>query len=331
LYQAVKNSAALKPKSEFETTAQFEERKKTFASAPIGAKITPADALAFVVHGDSQLYAPNFKYDADSQTLTFTLSASPRELFSEPNSPTIDTLLVRTVVVSSGSYMASNAFGAKVKVDKIFSQEYGVGISENNWLFHTTEEYTREFQHLFSTSPEQAKAMKENGRVLFVCHLTEPWFHSTAHGHEAKIDEPYETTVGDNYIEVVPDQVWIFNEKTGEILAKLSEEAVANGRDEQLKIKLKQTPLLLEVSSARSFLYRITTDDKPEQLDHFSGKNKVFTAQHKITFKLEYPDSLSDLSFTLNGKPYTPNWTKDSNKIGSHEFIKSATVVITVP
>jgi hypothetical protein len=145
------------------------------------------------------------------------------------------------------------------------------------------------------------------------------------------MDEPYETTVSDEYLQAVPEQLWIFNQKTGEVQSKLTELGVAKGEDEQLHIKLKQTPLFLEVSSAETFLYTVSIDGQEGHLEHFDGRTKTFGAQHRIVFKVEYPRNLAGVTFKLNGQPYTPDWQKDSTKIGNYESIHSATAVITSP
>jgi hypothetical protein len=180
-------------------------------------------------------------------------------------------------------------------------------------------------------TPDQARAVKENGRVLLICKLVDPWFSETVHGHEAKIDEPYDTMVSDNYLQAVPLQLWIFNQKTGEVLSRISELSVATAQDEQLAIKLKQTPLLLEVSAGTTFLYTVSIDGQPGKLEHSDGKTKEFGARSKIVFTVEYPRNLLDYSFKLNGKPYEPDWQKDSTKIGNYESIRSATAVISLP
>ena len=72
-------------------------------------------------------------------------------------------------------------------------------------------------------------------------------------------------------------------------------------------------------------------DGQADHLEHFDGTTKTFGAQRRIVFKVEYPRSLASVTFKLNGKPYTPDWQKDSTKIGSYESIHSATAVITLP
>ena len=181
-------------------------------------------------------------------------------------------------------------------------------------------------------TPDDAKALKTDAKLLLVCRLAEPWLRQSAHGHDPTINEPYETIVGDNYVQVVPEQLWVFNQKTGEVLRKLSESSIGGEQNQQLSLKLRRTPLLLEVSGGlRSQRYRIVIDDTPEESASLYGPAKTFGANRRIVFTLLVPENLTDVSFTLNGKPYTPNWTKDATRVGSYEAIRSATTVITVP
>jgi len=240
-------------------------------------------------------------------------------------------MVIRSTVLDRGTYIASNAFGAKVEVEKTYSRDKGVAFGKDNWLFRGSESYPRKFTHLFSMPPDQARALKEDGGVLLVCRLVEPWFRETVDGHEAKIDEPYETTISKNYLQVIPEQLWIFNRKSGEVISKLTEESITAAQDDQLRIKLKETPLMLEVSAATTFLYRVAIDGQPGMLEHFDGKAKEFRAQHNIVFTVEYPQNLSDYSFKLNGKPYTASWKKDSTTIGTYESVHSASFEVTLP
>jgi hypothetical protein len=177
LYEAIKHSPALKEKSEFETSNQFESRRKSFQEQPILGSLTAASPLAFVLPGDSPIYGPRFKYDADSQTLTFTLEGRSMTFYLESGHPDFDTLVIRSTVLDRGTYVASNAFGAKVEVDKTYSRDNGIAFSKDSWLFRTSESgYLRKFTHVFSMPPEQAKALKEGGRILLVCRLVDPWF-----------------------------------------------------------------------------------------------------------------------------------------------------------
>ena len=70
----------------------------------------------------------------------------------------------------------------------------------------------------------------------------------------------------------------------------------------------------------------IWIDDEEEQIAT-TILDSTLRARHRI--KMEWPawnewNILSDVKVVLNGKPYTPNWTKKSIKIGDREFIESA-------
>jgi len=78
-------------------------------------------------------------------------------------------------------------------------------------------------------------------------------------------------------------------------------------------------------------LYKIAIDEEPEESGVLSVHSKSFAAKRRVVFTLEHPYSLSEVSFKLNGKIYTPDWTKDATSIGSYELIRSATAVIVVP
>jgi hypothetical protein len=324
---AIQDSPALKEKSEFESTTAFESRRTGFVNRPLYGAMTPNVYLGFVVGGES-IFDPEFKYDADSQTLAIMLTGSSKRFIVDKDQPTLDAVVIRNIVRDQHSYMGSNAFGAKVEVQSMFLEDYGVAFNQNNWLFRFSAGDSRKFTHLLPTTPDEARALKADAKLLLVCRLSEPWFRHSAHGHDATISEPRETLVGDNYLQIVPDQLWVFNEKTGDVVLKLSP-SIATDEAEQMRLKLRQTPLLLEVSSSNILSYRIAIDEEPEESDVLSAHSMSFAAKRKIVFTLQHPSSLSEVSFKLNGKPYTPNWTKDATIVGSHELIRSATAVIT--
>ena len=129
---------------------------------------------------------------------------------------------------------------------------------------------------------------------------------------------------------------WLFHQRTGEVIRKLSEAPIANDNDPQQSLKLRQTPLILKVSSGSHLVQlSVTIDDDPEKLDYLTDNSKTFTAKRQIILKqtgLMSPADLADLTFTLNGKPYIPHWTKDVKFEGTNiELIRSATTVITMP
>lgn len=334
LVAAIKESPALAEKSEFESTSAFEARQAGFIDHPLYASVKPTGYLGFVV-GDDSVFAPELKYDADSQFLAFTLTGTTERFIMDKDQPTLDGLLIRRVVQSSDTYIGTNAFGAKVTVTRTYAEDYGVALDQNNWLLHSSSDaYNGTFRYLLPMGPEEARATKADAKLLLVCRLSAPWFRHGAHGHDPTIDEPREAIVGDNYLQVSPEQLWVFHQKTGEVIRKLSESSVASEKDQQFALRLRQTPLILEVSSGSVLGFLVAVDESPEKLEFLSHDLKTFTAKRRITLKLSglmSPKDLSDLRFTLNGKPYIPNWTTDAiNRGTSYEVISSATTVIAL-
>jgi hypothetical protein len=336
LVEAIKKSPALTDKSEFESTAAFETRRAGFVDRPLYAKVTPSGYFGFVI-GDDLVFAPELKYDADSQILAITLTGSTERFIMDKDQPTLDSFPIRLVAQSGDSYIGTNAFGAKVEVTRTYAEEYGVAFNQKNWLLQPTSDgSSRAVRYLLPMGPEEAKAMKADAKLLLVCRLAEPWFRHSAHGHDPTIDEPRETLVGDNYLQITPEQVWLFHHRTGEVIRKLSEASIANDKDPQQSLELRQTPLILKVSSGSHLVQlSVTVDDDPEKLDYLTDNSKTFTAKRQIILKqtgLMSPADLADLTFTLNGKPYIPKWTKDVKFEGtSIELIHSATTLIKVP
>jgi PDZ domain len=247
VFETIRNSPALKEKSEFESTSAFQRRRSGFSDQPLFANVTPTGFFAFVVEG--VVYAPQFKYDADAQMLAVALSAQTVSFTMDKDKPTLDGVRIRRINIDRDSYIGSNAYGAKIKVDRTYASEFGVAFNQGNWLFRTAERYSlQQFSYLLAIGPDEAKALKADLKLLLVCRLTDPWFRHSAHGHDPTVTEPYETLVDENYLQISPEQVWIFNSRTGEVVRKLSESSIAADQDQQLSLKLRQTPLLLEVT-----------------------------------------------------------------------------------
>jgi hypothetical protein len=241
----------------------------------------------------------------------------------------LDGVLIQRIMRDEDSYIGSNAFGAKVEVRRTYAEEYSVEFRQDNWLFRASQGDSRTFTYRLAMTPDEARTMKADAKLVLVCRLTPPWLRHSAHGHDATINEPYETLIGDNYLQAEAEQLWILNQRNGEVIRKLSGLSTAGESNEQ---KPRHTPLLLEVSPASVSSIKIAIDDGTERSDVLGG-TKTFAATRKIVLILEFPISLSDITLKLNGKPYAPNWSTDATRIGSSEvfLIRSATAVITAP
>jgi hypothetical protein len=290
MISAIKDSSALKEKSEFESTPAFEARRAGFVEQTLYGSITSTSYLSFVVgEGSTFGSTPVFNYDADSQILTVLLPGSAQQFVMDKDKPILDGILIRRVIRDADSYIGSNAFGAKVEVSRTYAEEFGVAFPRDNWLFGTVK-YGRMFTYLLPLSPDEARAFKADAKLLLLCRMSPPWFRNSAHGHDATIEEPYETIVGDNYLQVEPEQLWIFHQKTGEVIRKLSGPSLARDADDQLKLKLRQTPVLLEISPRVTSSIKVTIDDEQATSDIIStGETKEFSpVTRRYYFQIEW-------------------------------------------
>jgi hypothetical protein len=143
--------------------------------------------------------------------------------------PPMDRILIRATVTDRDSYIGTNAFGASMKVDRTYSEEFGVAFDPDMWVFR--KRVTRIFKHLLPMEPEEAREFKPDAKLLLVCHLTQPWMGYTVSGHDPTFSQPYETLVGESYLQIVPEELWVFNSRTGGVIQKYSSSL---GRDVDL-------------------------------------------------------------------------------------------------
>lgn len=221
--QAIAKSAALKGKSEFESTSAYDTRRGTFAKLPLFGSLMPDGSFGFVV-GEEPGSIPTFEYDADSQQMGVTIKGITEQFILDPGEPSLDTIFVRSILSGKDSYVGGNAFGAKVKVERTFLKEYGIAFDPLNWLFRTSPKYDLQTTYSIPMTPNEARAFKSDAKLLLVCTLIEPWTHETSAGHRATVSEPYEIISTKLYLQAVPLQLWIFNSRTGEVIRKIVEE-----------------------------------------------------------------------------------------------------------
>ena len=219
--EAIKSSPALKEKSEFESTSEFETRRAGFIQYPLYAGLMPSSYLGFVV-AEEGAFEPSFKYDADSQALAVTLVGSSEHFVMDKGEPDLDSVLIRRVIVVNDSYIGCNAFGAKVKVSRSLQETYGIVFDQNNWLIGSGYN----FNYSIPMAPNEARALKTELKLMLVCRLQQPWLRQNAFNSDATIDDPHEMIVEGNFLQAVPEQLWIFNQRTGEVVRKLSESSM---------------------------------------------------------------------------------------------------------
>jgi hypothetical protein len=199
--------------------------------------------MAFVVYDDS-IFKPEFYYDTDTSILEVSLSGSTSRYLSEQHRSRLDGILLRTMAWWQESF-AGGRGADRVTVERSYSDKYSVVFSQDSWLFRSSVDYHRKFSYLKEMEPMVwRRRLRDRARVLLVCRLTEPWSHHGMIAHDASLAEPYEIISGDNYLYVVPEQIWIYNVVTGEIFAKISEASLAAEQEQQKLLREKQAVIV---------------------------------------------------------------------------------------
>ncbi len=328
----VVEAPALKPRSEFESSEEYERRTARFRTQALIGSITPEGHFAFVVE-PGVLLGSDLKYDADAQVLATILVGSREKFYLEKGYPEMDTIKIRSLMLDRRKYIGTNAFGVKVEVTAIYSEDYGLAFEPASWVFADSGgRFGKEFSKLIAMSTDEAQRFKPNARILVVCKLAEPWYHESASRQKATIDSPYETITALRFLQVHPEQIWVINWATGEVMNKFSEATMASDEAAQMALRLRIFPLIVELSagSTASGMLYVRVDDQEEEFQSFYGETKSFNAKKQVVLRLAMPRSLDGLSVRVNGKPYVPNWKIKEIIIGTYRRIDEAAAVITV-
>jgi len=122
-------------KGEFESTADFEERKKAALNAKFLGNLTLTDLIPFVMKVEKKSYGQpvTYEYDADKAEVTLSALGNSESFngigakaghsgFSMRN---FENFRVESVFEPTENYTGTNAYGASVAVEKIRGSHYG--------------------------------------------------------------------------------------------------------------------------------------------------------------------------------------------------------------
>jgi len=213
------------PKSEFETTSHYDERIKTLLESR-------SRQYYFVLDE----FAATAVYNADDKVMSIKVLANAvSTLFDNDihmvNDPTGDSpyfssgFAVRSILRSTGHYLATNSFGVKVNVARSTFDEYGVVIDKGDSLFADVKPCcdhigTREALLALEMDVQTAKALKPFLRVALVCTLVNPTIYEGTGGSSPTISYPREIEIRQHYLLVHPDELWAYDRRSGYILGK---------------------------------------------------------------------------------------------------------------
>ena len=209
-------------KSEFETTAQFEQRQKQDS-------LSLSHKLIFVVPPAQSDEDSGWRatYDADAQVFRVSLQFVHRTFFAEPGQPVFDLLELKSRVIRAGKYLGQNAYGATAEVSSSIAKLYGLAVPPNEWgsqpsdllagLFHAST-----YNLLVPMGIENARNFKPNMRLLVVCVLRQRKPITDLAGYQATIDHPSQSTEIKNYLNADIEQVWVYDSRSGLVIKKVA-------------------------------------------------------------------------------------------------------------
>ena len=112
-------------------------------------------------------------------------------------------------------------------VDSKSYVQYGI-LNHDTWLFSTGKYGNPERKYSVQMTPDEAKVLETAPKLLVICHLVSPWLREEAGWDDATLDVPIAVHTQYNYIQAIPEQLWIFNQKTGVVYAKLTASNIDN-------------------------------------------------------------------------------------------------------
>ncbi len=333
-------------KSEFETTAEYEKRKAGIGTQQLFPGILVSGRLAFVLNDPDALDTARLSYDADAQNFIITVALNKQLLYDAPGSPVLFTTVLKSNVESASHFVGENAYGATADVHRISASDFGLVVRQGTWLTTPRElpENLAPREGVTFKLPipaERAKSSAAHLRVLLLGFLQSPWIYHDFRSNSATLDNPTEYSALRRYLWVDPQELWVFDEQSGIVLTKITEESL-NAAAEKIEAERQSAharlyPMQLQISVAGK---RKTPDLLGDYIEYQADDGKVFQtelmflpmsieARSAIRVAVANHEVTKKLTFTMNGKAVIPEWRTDKTywKHGETTRIEYSAVV----
>ena len=220
IYDILEKREKTKAKGEFETTEQYRQRVEQDNKKPLWGSLNISSTLGFVSKVNEIGSPINNLYDADNQIMTYTLTPErSQNLETKYNSNYLEKnncFQIESKTVLSKDYVGTNSYGSKIDVRQTVS--YISTLVIENWNLN-------EWEKLEAKIPiEKAIIAKNKSRVLFIGELVKPYFSTGYLSSKPTIQNPRDSAWIYNYLHLNIREIWIFNEETGEVYAKIKQQ-----------------------------------------------------------------------------------------------------------
>jgi hypothetical protein len=213
LVATIRNSPASKPKSEFETTEQYERRVGSFKDP---GKLS--FRLLNEVDGTPNV---DISYDADHQILSIEVMASL--IFLTESTGVEPGFLLNRARLSISQYVGSNSFGIKKLITKADYAEYGVLLATPARVFDLSgSQFDKNAQAHFELQVPvtDARHLKLTLRAVLVCNIDKPAIVEAFQGVTPTISSPFETNTSQFLVPVNPRELILYDSSTGRVVAR---------------------------------------------------------------------------------------------------------------
>jgi hypothetical protein len=189
-------------KGEFETTDQFNKRIELAESKLFMGSKTETATLSFVVPVTSE-------YDADNEMLVVQIHGGP----DRDNAGSIRVKESKSV----RSYVASNAFGAKIAVHATYIDSYLLLIKNTNQFLNA------DFSSSIKMLPNEARTIKGTLSALAVCSITkgDTLIDKDASLKEPTFNDPHELFEQFWFVKTNLLALWLFDSASGKVHARV--------------------------------------------------------------------------------------------------------------
>jgi TonB family protein len=206
-------AGAAKGKGEYETTEEYESRGRAVCAR--------YGQLAFLLPDAS------FEYDADTGKMSAKVGTWLRLLDDAPESyGPPEAFVLKSERVRIGSYVGTNAFGAKTVIQSRTEFERGIIIHPSSNIVKTLEKgdygLVVMYGSTFSLDIARARAIKPFLRALVVGKLAEARVYKGHYQTEATFDSPVEVKRDGVFLPILIDEIRILDIRSGKTIETLS-------------------------------------------------------------------------------------------------------------
>ena len=228
-------------KGEFETTADFETRKAALYSQPYIPQLTLTDIHAFTQKVEKfERYSVGVKYRYNADSGEVEIFVVPRQTrpngIGAPNyqssvvniraslqKPYVNTFSLSIKQTGEREYVASNAYGAQIKVTATTAESIALGLNSAEFIRAPSFKEAPLPVATFKLEPVKAQRELPSLMVLFMTRLTPPYIEYNFLHRAPTRDMPSEFTDQERIIRADIESLVIYSGLTGEIFGRLPE------------------------------------------------------------------------------------------------------------